>query len=302
MIYHHLGSQPGIPDMHCFVVEQRRQLLVMQLLGDNLESIFRARGCRFSTKTICMLAIRMITLVDRVHSKGLVHRDQKPDNYCIGAGTGEDAQKQLYLLDFGLSASYRSVDGRHLPFSQNCGTWGTTRYMSLAAHEGVRQSRRDDLESIGFVLVYFLFNGRLPWSGLNVPSYRRKMRLIRTLKRKFVEEEDASCCPQRIPNAVFDYLHYCRSLRFNERPDYGHRTEYCRVLFRLTLSELGTQDDGIFDWIESTNASQPASTTTASPEVHARRRHRLVAATPVLDTTRESAEARMQDEETPLIK
>ena len=148
---------------------------------------------------------------------------------------------QVYLIDFGLAKKYRDKRVRHIPLRQkeSCELTGTARYASLNAHKGMELSRRDDLESIGFVLLYFL-KGSLPWQGLQARSDQERFKLITEKKLSFSVER---LC-HKSPDAFKDYLNYCRGLKFEEEPDY----EYLRDLFQQLASKVKIELDGRFDW------------------------------------------------------
>ena len=148
---------------------------------------------------------------------------------------------QVYLIDFGLAKKYRDKRVRNIPLRQkeSCELTGTARYASLNAHKGMELSRRDDLESIGFVLLYFL-KGSLPWQGLQARSDQERFKLITEKKLSFSAER---LC-HKLPDAFKDYLNYCRGLKFEEEPDY----EYLRDLFQQLASKVKIELDGRFDW------------------------------------------------------
>lgn len=135
----------------------------MEYLGKSLEELFNFCGRKFSLKTVCILGIEMIKRIQYVHDRNHIHRDIKPDNFMMGSKSNED---KLYIIDFGLAKKYRSSTKKgHIQFKTNKNITGTARYCSINTHRGFEQSRRDDLESIGYVLMYFL-KGSLPWQGL----------------------------------------------------------------------------------------------------------------------------------------
>ncbi len=137
--------------------------MVMDMLGSSLEILFEHCKRKFDLKTVCMVGIQMIKRIEKVHEEGILHRDIKPDNFLIG---GKDINKDfVYIIDFGLAKFYKEANGQHIPFKEGKNLTGTARYASLNTHIGQEQSWRDDLESIGHVLLYFI-KGALPWQGL----------------------------------------------------------------------------------------------------------------------------------------
>lgn len=209
----------------------------MDRLGPSLEELFDYCDRKFSLKTILMLAEQMIHRIEHVHSKLLIHRDIKPDNFLMGHG---QFRRYLFMIDFGLAKRYRSVrTGRHIPYRENKSLTGTARYASVNAHLGIEQCRRDDLESLGFVLMYFL-RGSLPWQGLRAKTKKEKYDKISEKKMTTAIEVLCSGFPEEF--AV--YLNYCRSLRFDDKPDY----EFIRRIFRKLFKSRGYNFDYVYDW------------------------------------------------------
>ena len=173
-MYQLLQNQTGISQMFWFGQQDYFNFLIIELLGPNLEDLFNTCKRKFSLKTVLMLADRMIALIEIIHSKGFVHRDIKPDNFLIGHGP---CQNKIFIIDFGLSKKYREAhisatnnlvkNYVHIPFKDGKNLAGTARYASINAHNGIDQTRRDDLESCCYVLLYFI-QGSLPWQGLKV--------------------------------------------------------------------------------------------------------------------------------------
>jgi len=198
-------------------------VLVMDILGPSLEDLLTLCSRRFSLKTVLMLADQLIARVEYVHSKHFLHRDIKPDNFIIGLGNRID---QVFMIDFGLSKKYRTRTLQHIPYVENKSLTGTVRYASLNTHLGIEQSRRDDLESLGFVLLYFL-HGSLPWQGMKAITKKEKYNKIKAKKR----DTPIELLCEHSPIEFATYLHYCRALHFEDKPDYGYLRGVFRDLF-----------------------------------------------------------------------
>ncbi|GJS29143.1 casein kinase 1-like protein 2 [Tanacetum coccineum] len=174
-LYKILQGGTGIPNVRWYGVEGDYNVLVMDLLGPSLEDLFNFCSRKLSLKTVLMLADQMINRVEFIHCKSFLHRDIKPDNFLMGLGRRAN---QVYAIDFGLAKKYRdSSTHQHIPYRENKNLTGTARYASMNTHLGIEQSRRDDLESLGFVLMYFL-RGSLPWQGLKAGNKKQKYERI----------------------------------------------------------------------------------------------------------------------------
>jgi len=238
----HLQGVPGIASMHHYDVEGDYHVMVMDLLGPSLEDMFNICHRKFSLKTVLMIADQMLYRIEYLHSKNFIHRDIKPDNFLVGHGKKTNV---IYIIDFGLAKKYRDAKTQqHIPPRENKSLTGTARYASINAHVGFEQSRRDDLEAIGYVLMYFI-RGQLPWQGFQANTKEEKYQKIMESKQNTTV---ASLC-KGYPATFASYLNYCRALRFDDRPDYA----YLRRLFKDLFRREGFNCDGLFDW------SQPAS-------------------------------------------
>jgi serine/threonine protein kinase len=155
----------GVPKVYGYDrVENKCNFMIMDFLGPSLADLFQFRNKNFSLKTVCLLGIQMLSRIEFLHEKGFIHRDIKPENFVIGLN---DKSSTVYVIDFGLAKRYKDKNtGQHIPYRENRHLIGTARYASLNAHLGIEQSRRDDIESIGYVIIYFLA-GRLPWQSKN---------------------------------------------------------------------------------------------------------------------------------------
>jgi len=210
--------------------------LVMDLLGPSLESLFSICSNRFSLKTVLMIADQMLGCIEYVHNNKFLHRDIKPENFLIGIGMNIN---RLYLIDFGLSKRFVDpVSGRHIPYRDNKRLTGTARYSSINTHLGVEQSRRDDLESIGYLLIYFI-KGQLPWQDQNASTKAKKYDKIKEVKLSTPVDVVCDGYPE-----FANYLNYCRGLGFDTAPDYMH----LKRIFRELLRTMNYQYDLLFDW------------------------------------------------------
>ncbi|GAB2277632.1 Casein kinase 1-like protein 11 [Dionaea muscipula] len=236
-LYMLLQGGTGIPHLKWFGVEGEYNAMAIDLLGPSLEDLFNYCNRKFSLKTVLMLADQLIGRVEYMHSKGFIHRDIKPDNFLMGLGRKAN---QVYVIDYGLAKKYKDLQThKHIPYRENKNLTGTARYASVNTHLGVEQSRRDDIESLGYVLMYFL-RGSLPWQGLKAGTKKQKYDKIS--EKKILTSIEVLC--KSYPTEFTSYFHYCRSLRFEDKPDYS----YLKRLFRDLFIREGYQFDYIFDW------------------------------------------------------
>ncbi|KAL5203151.1 hypothetical protein ABZP36_014103 [Zizania latifolia] len=305
-LYRILQGGTGIPNVKWFGVEGDYNVLVMDLLGPSLEDLFSFCNRKLSLKTVLMLADQMINRVEFFHSKSFLHRDIKPDNFLMGLGKRAN---QVYVIDFGLAKKYRDTSThQHIPYRENKNLTGTARYASVNTHLGIEQSRRDDMESLGYVLMYFLrgrlFNvissnfllhiygsiihtvltygfvaASLPWQGLKAGNKKQKYEKIS--ERKIATSTEALC--RGYPTEFASYFHYCRSLRFEDAPDY----QYLKRLFRDLFIREGFQFDYVFDW--TILKYQPSQMNSAPPRAIALATGQSSGMAPMANNNRPSA-------------
>jgi serine/threonine protein kinase len=209
----------------------------MQFLGKSLEQRLEERDYKFSVKTVIQVAVKIINIIQYVHSCGIIHRDIKPDNFVFGdPETG--LEKTLYVIDFGL-AKYWKNGSKHIARKTNQMILGTARYMSINAHRRHTQSRRDDLEAIGYMLIYML-RGNLPWEGLKTKDREERNAMI--LERKVNNTIDSLV--EGYPKVFGEFLRTARNLKFEENPDYeGYRQRFLDFA-RSKKIKL----NNLFDW------------------------------------------------------
>ena len=227
---------PNIPFVKSFGTSSNYNILIMQLMGKSLEELINEKKT-FSVKTVCLLGYQMITILEYIHNKHIVHRDIKPDNFVMGLN---QMAKRLYLLDFGLAKKYRSsVTLVQYPLINKKKLTGTARYASINALLGYEQSRRDDLESVGYVLMYFL-RGSLPWQGM--PGKNKDDRYKKILQKKMDTSPYDLCVG--FPEEFEKYIEYTRKMEYTEQPAYDN----LRESFRKILEREEEDFDYIYDW------------------------------------------------------
>jgi len=217
----------GIPEIISFGYSGKYNILVQRLLGDSLGKIFYNNKRIFSVKDIAMMSIQILDRIEYVHSKSLIHRDIKPDNFLVG----EPDQYMIYIIDFGLSKKYKSSrTNKHIQFQITKKFTGTARYASINSVRGYEQSRRDDLEAIGYMILFFFKRGKLPWQGVSCKERAEKYYKIYHMKKNLNYEEFC----KDMPREIIYYMKYCRSLEFDEKPNY----DYLRSLFFNVLKNI----------------------------------------------------------------
>lgn len=210
---HRNGYINGIPAVYEFVETSDCNIMAMELLGASLDELFKDNNSKFSVSCVLKLGYQIVSLLEIIHKKGYIHRDLKPNNFLIGY---KEKKKQVYIMDFGLSKKYIDKNG-HIPFKSEKQLVGTPRYVSINMHLGIEPTRRDDLESLGYMLVYFL-KGFLPWQNL---KKKKGVSQVEIIGEKKMETTLKELCKD-IPEVFSTYLAYCRSkLDFDSEPDYN---------------------------------------------------------------------------------
>lgn len=256
-VYRELTNCHGFASVYHFGTQDNYNVMVMDLLGPSLEDLFNKCNRRFSLKTVLQIADQMLERADTLHSRHLIHRDIKPANFVIGVG--ENAAN-VFCVDFGLSKRYRHPKNlHHIPHRDGRSLTGTPRYASINNHLGIEQSRRDDLESIGYVLIYFL-KGSLPWQGLKAKNAQKKYRLILEKKQQVSIAQLCQGCPSQFA----EFLAYTRSLKFDAKPDIPYLRKLFRDLYHAqgcgSVPKLWDWDNVDSDYLSTTGSAQVAAT------------------------------------------
>jgi len=217
------------------------QYMIMDLQGLSLSILKKNYLTLFSLKTVLMLGIVIVKILREVHQRGVLHRDIKPANFVVSRG---DMGGNIFILDFGLSVMYRRDDGSHVEYQEGSRRCGTARYSSINTHKRIRQSRRDDLEAFGYVLLLFLRD--LPWKQKKGESPEKKWKRILGEKLRWTPNELCHGLAPSVGDMFCDYFDYCRKLKFSAKPNYN----YLVNLFTKTLEQNNEQVDYAYDWMK----------------------------------------------------
>ncbi|CAN6456694.1 unnamed protein product [Victoria cruziana] len=213
-VYNALGGSHGVPRVHFKGRQGEHYVLVMDVLGPSLWDVWNNNSHSMSAEMVTCIAVEAISILEKMHNRGYVHGDVKPENFLLGP-PGTPVEKKLFLVDLGLASKWReSSTCQHVEYDQRPDVFrGTVRYASVHAHLGRTSSRRDDLESLAYTLI-FLLRGRLPWQG-----YQGESKSFLVCKKKMATSPEALCC--FCPQSFRQFLEYVVNLKFDEEPNYA---------------------------------------------------------------------------------
>jgi serine/threonine protein kinase len=227
----------GVPEIYRIGNSNKWNYMIMSYLGPNLEELFIYCKRQFSLKTTVLLSLQIFNIIKGIHESGIIHRDIKPDNFVIGFG---ESHNKIFLIDFGLSISFiDKCTMQHKRYEHKHQFTGSFRYSSINNHKGIQQSRRDDLESISYMMLYF-YKGKLPWQNIPAKDKRDKLKKTYEKKRNTPLDELCSGCPKEFREIV----KYCRNLGYKEKPDYS----FIKYMLTKVKRRNKIRNDGKFDW------------------------------------------------------
>ena len=235
-----LKNLPGFPKCIKFSNSPKGYLLIMEHLGPNLETIMtRLPNKKYSMKTALMIMLQCLERVKDIHEKGIIHRDMKPDNFVIGY---KGKERLIYLIDFGLSKIINNNEKKNVLHKREKVIMGTMRYISMNAHLGNELTKKDDLESLAYIIVYFI-KGELPWQNVKADSKKEKYKKVYQIKKQTVPNE---LC-QFLPEDIKIFINCILSLNIKQKPDY----QKLKNILENLMNKYSYSNDLQFDWCTS---------------------------------------------------
>ena len=235
-----LNDNDGFPKVYLVTPLDDVLIMVMELLGENLQKLLmNSPHKKFTLKTTLMLAIQILSRIKTLHENNYIHRDIKPENFTIGL---KKYKNTIYMIDYGLTRKFCNSRKNHIPYKEGKHLTGTALYASIYTHKGIEQSRRDDLESLGYMMIYFC-KGELPW--MNVKGKTKEIKYKKIMEKKLEMKPDILC--QGLPDEFNQYFKYVRELQFTEEPKY----DFLLGLFNSAMKKNNIKNDFKFDWCQN---------------------------------------------------
>ena len=232
-----LKDNEGFPKVFLVTPLDDVLIMVMELLGDNLQKLMQNQPeKKFTLKTTLMLGIQILKRIKTLHENNFIHRDIKPENFTIGL---KKMNNIIYMIDYGLTRKYCDSHKKHIPYKEGKNLTGTALYASIYTHKGIEQSRRDDLESLGYILIYFC-KGGLPWMDVKAKNKAGKYKKI--MEKKIEMKPEILCAG--LVDEFREYFKYVRELQFTEDPNY----DYLLGLLNNAMKKNNIKNDFKFDW------------------------------------------------------
>ena len=230
LIYKELEGIKRIPKVYAVGQQGNYNVLITELLGQSLKMLMKYVGEKFSLATTLKIGIQVLDIIKKIHKKGVVLRYLKPGNIVIGIGENKD---YIYLIDFEIAKKYIK-NGEHIHYREEIDIKGNRDYISINTHNGIEISRRDDIESLGYNLIFFM-NGKLPWSNESDSDS--------ILEKKINTSLDELC--KGLPKEFKEFIKYSRELEFEQEPDYN----YLNKLLLKVGNKNGINIDKVkYDW------------------------------------------------------
>ena len=228
----YLNGTKGIPKIYPNLFTKKYNFMLLELLGPNLDDLFHFCNKKFSLSTVLSIGLQMLERIETIHSLHIIHRDIKPENFLIGK---KEKISTIYLCDFGLAKRFRDKKtGYHISYKDKKKFTGTPAFASVYTHLGCEQSRRDDLESLAYVLIY-LGTGTLPWKKMKSKKKDEKYSKILSIKMNFSNEE----LLKGLPNEFLSFLQHVRDLQFEQKPDYDYLK---KLLINMNTSDVPLEE------------------------------------------------------------